>query len=136
MATVLVVDDSDVVRETLSDVLCDAGHTVLLAEDYESAREQCDRGGIELIICDVMLPVRAGAKGRRGQPTTQTGMNTIPELALDFPTIPIVAFSGFLSLQDLEPLKRYGAVEVLTKPCPNDQLLSAVNHALERHASH
>mgnify|MGYP001277083804 CR=1 FL=1 len=53
---VLVVDDERAIRRLLRMYLSDAGFTVTEAPDGEAALEQVRRGGIDLVLLDVMLP--------------------------------------------------------------------------------
>jgi DNA-binding response OmpR family regulator len=53
---VLVVDDERAIRRLLRLYLTDAGYTVAEAADGEAALEQVGRGGIDLVLLDVMLP--------------------------------------------------------------------------------
>ena len=52
----LVVDDERAIRRLLRMYLADAGFTVTEAPDGEQALEQVRRGGIDLVLLDVMLP--------------------------------------------------------------------------------
>src|SRR5689334_20518174 len=56
MASILVVDDDAHIREVARFALARAGHAVELAMDGEQAYERIRRGGIELIVLDVLMP--------------------------------------------------------------------------------
>jgi DNA-binding response OmpR family regulator len=51
-----VVDDERAIRRLLRLYLTDAGYTVAEAADGEAALDQVGRGGIDLVLLDVMLP--------------------------------------------------------------------------------
>jgi DNA-binding response OmpR family regulator len=53
---VLVVDDERAIRRLLRLYLTDAGFTVAEAGDGEAAIDQVRRGGIDLVLLDLMLP--------------------------------------------------------------------------------
>ena len=53
---VLVVDDERAIRRLLRLYLTDAGFTVAEASDGEAAIDQVRRGGIDLVLLDLMLP--------------------------------------------------------------------------------
>ena len=53
---VLVVDDERAIRRLLRLYLTDAGFTVAEAADGEAAIDQVRRGGIDLVLLDLMLP--------------------------------------------------------------------------------
>jgi two-component system response regulator ResD len=57
---VLIVDDERAIRRLLRMYLTDAGFTVAEAADGEAAVEQVRRGGIDLVLLDLMLPEMDG----------------------------------------------------------------------------
>ena len=61
---VLIVDDERAIRRLLRMYLSDAGFTVAEAADGEAAIEQVRRGGIDLVLLDLMLPEMDGFDGR------------------------------------------------------------------------
>jgi DNA-binding response OmpR family regulator len=56
MATVLVVDDEQIVREVVVRYLAREGHETLQAADGNSARGAIERAEPDLVVLDVMLP--------------------------------------------------------------------------------
>jgi len=56
MASVLVVDDDAHIREVARFALARAGHAVELAHDGEVAYTRLARGGIDLVVLDVLMP--------------------------------------------------------------------------------
>jgi two-component system OmpR family response regulator len=56
MASVLVVDDDAHIREVARFALARAGHAVELAHDGEVAYARLERGGIDLVVLDVLMP--------------------------------------------------------------------------------
>ncbi|HWO22227.1 MAG TPA: response regulator transcription factor [Kofleriaceae bacterium] len=56
MASVLVVDDDAHIREVARFALARAGHAVELAHDGEVAHARLARGGIDLVVLDVLMP--------------------------------------------------------------------------------
>jgi DNA-binding response OmpR family regulator len=56
MATVLVVDDEQIVREVVVKYLEREGHTTLEAGDGDDARALLERNEPDLVVLDVMLP--------------------------------------------------------------------------------
>ena len=67
-ATVLVVDDSDAIRDSLGDLLEDHGYAVTSAENGQLALERL-RAGLRprAILLDLMMPVMDGWEFRRAQ---------------------------------------------------------------------
>ena len=56
MAEILVVDDEIGIRELLSEILGDEGHTVLLAESAQQARSVRENNAIDLVLLDIWMP--------------------------------------------------------------------------------
>ena len=103
-ASVLVVDDSAVVREAVSGLLANAGHTVATAADPLIARRRIASARPDVIVLDLEMP-------------REDGLTFLRELAARDP-IPVVICSTHSprgSRVALEAL-REGAVDVVEKP--------------------
>lgn len=61
MQTVLVVDDEFGIGEVLDDILTDEGYRVVTAINGNHALERLAGNRVDLIICDLMMPVMDGA---------------------------------------------------------------------------
>ena len=56
MAKLLTVEDETAIRELLAFICETDGHEVVKAASLAEAREALRRGGLDLILLDVMLP--------------------------------------------------------------------------------
>jgi len=56
MAEILVVDDEVGIRELLSEILADEGHSVMLAENATRARELRGSRRPDLVLLDIWMP--------------------------------------------------------------------------------
>ena len=56
MAQILVVDDEVGIRELLSEILSDEGHTVQVAENATAARSLRARERPDLVLLDIWMP--------------------------------------------------------------------------------
>ena len=56
MANILVVDDEVGIRELLSEILGDEGHSVLTAENAARARDLRSREQVDLVLLDIWMP--------------------------------------------------------------------------------
>ena len=56
MATLLIIDDETVLRETLSELFTMVGHKVVEAADGLDGLEKVKVSKPDLIICDIMMP--------------------------------------------------------------------------------
>ncbi|WP_454007155.1 response regulator [Alcaligenes sp. Marseille-Q7550] len=120
MARILVVDDEIGIRELLSEILYDEGHTVQLAENAAQAREARLRGRPDLVLLDIWMP-------------DTDGVSLLKEWAsqglLD---MPVVMMSGHATVDTAVEATRIGAVDFLEKPITMQRLLKTVSAGLER----
>lgn len=64
---VLVVEDDEILRETLAEVMLDEGHEVRAAANGKAALEALDSWQPDLIILDLMMPLMDAYEFRRRQ---------------------------------------------------------------------
>ena len=56
----LVVDDNELMRETLSDILSDAGYEVATADNGRQALDVLNTASVRIVFMDLMMPVMNG----------------------------------------------------------------------------
>ncbi|MDD5296332.1 MAG: PAS domain S-box protein [Rhodocyclaceae bacterium] len=113
---VLVVEDNDMNRMVLEEMLQRDGASVLLAEDGASAVELLGKlggDGFDIVLMDVQMP------GMDGYETTRR----IVEIA---PGLPIVGQTAHAMAEDREKCLAAGMVDHLAKPIEEDALLSVI----------
>jgi FixJ family two-component response regulator len=118
---VYVLDDDPRVRRALGRLLRAAGHTVeLFGSADELLRSVADdRPGC--LVSDLRLP-------------EVNGLDLFAMLRLSGVRIPIVFISGYGDVPTSVKAMKFGAVDFLTKPVDEDELLGAVGRALRRDA--
>ena len=119
MATILIVDDDESLRELLKLHLTSAGYEVRVAEDAITAGHLVLENPPDLIITDVGMPHMDGFE-------FVAAMKSDPTL----PYIPVI----FLTSSDDGDRRgaELGAVGYLTKPVRADQLIAMVELHLPR----
>jgi len=60
MARILIVDDSEVIRNLLEDYLTDSGHEVYLACDGQEGIDKALQNEYDVIFCDIHMPRKNG----------------------------------------------------------------------------
>lgn len=125
MKNILVIDDFEDMREVILDILTEAGYTVSLAADCDSAEEECRRQPFSLILCDMLLSQEL-AESMLLPP----GFVTVQRLAQIYPDVPIIAMSGKFDEGPFDDIQRCGACAVLSKPFGSEELLEAVQRVL------
>jgi DNA-binding NtrC family response regulator len=119
MAEILVVDDEIGIRELLSEILADEGHTVRLAENAAAARRLRGEQTPDLVLLDIWMPDTDGVSLLREWATT--GQLTMP----------VVMMSGHGTIDTAVEATRIGAVDFLEKPIALQKLLGTVKKALQ-----
>jgi len=132
MTRILLVDDCEEIREAVVDLLEESGYEVEAAAGPESAWRLCERESFDLILCDLVMP-GGGLSGpdAGGEGSPLVGLNAIREFSRRYPNTPIVAVSGQLRGGPIRGSERFGTVRTLSKPFGRDELISAIEGALE-----
>jgi len=120
--TVLLVDDDPMVRAAMTAMLSQPGTTVVQAEDGASGIAAARKIQPDIVLLDLNMP---------GMP----GIEVLPVLVGEFPSMPVVVVSGQSSMEDAIEALRRGAWDYIIKPVFNTEILSHVmNRALEKAA--
>ena len=120
MAEILVVDDEIGIRELLSEILGDEGHTVLTADCAQSARRLRDENTLDLVLLDIWMP-------------DTDGVTLLREWAASGKlTMPVIMMSGHATIDTAVEATRIGALNFLEKPISLQKLLKAVQQGLSR----
>ncbi len=120
MATILVVDDEVGIRELLSEILSDEGHTVELAENAAQAREARARAEPDMVLLDIWMP-------------DTDGVTLLKEWSANgLLTMPVVMMSGHATIDTAVEATRIGALNFLEKPIALQKLLKTVEQSLTR----
>ncbi|BCL34856.1 response regulator [Nostoc sp. MS1] len=112
---ILIVDDNPTNLELLFDFLANAGYTVLVAEDGESAIARAEYAPPDLILLDILMP------GMNGFDTCQHLKNN--PLTQD---IPVIFMTALTDTVDKVKGLNLGAVDYITKPLQHEEVLARV----------
>ena len=117
MATVLVVDDEQLIRWSLAERLKADG---LIIEEAGTAREALERFGpdIDLVLLDYRLPDGDGLRVLKKMKSTQ-------------PDVPIVLLTAFSSIETAVEAMKQGAYHYANKPFNLDEIALLVAQGLE-----
>jgi len=121
MATVLVVDDEEEIRNSLRGVLGDEGLRVVEAADGAQAMELVRSERPELMLVDVWMPELDGIELLRRLEREEHRPN-------------VIMISGHGSIETAVQATKLGAFDFIEKPFSIDALLQVVYRALEHRA--
>jgi putative two-component system response regulator len=119
--TILVVEDNDILREGLRDILTSEGYTVIAALDGVDAIEQMKTISPDLILSDIAMPRMDGFEffqAARSRP--------------EWLSIPFIFLTARGEKQDIIAGKNLGVEDYLIKPLTRVELLTAVSARLSR----
>lgn len=116
MAKILVVEDDELFRVAICDLLKKKGHTVFEAAHGRAAVEIISLQDFELVISDIQMP----------------GMNGIDllEWSIKNKPIPFIVMTGFSTILETQTAYDLGAKEFINKPFQNADLMEMINKIL------
>jgi serine/threonine protein kinase len=120
--TILVVDDDDVCRGVLTDLLRAKGYVILEAENGEQGRELLEQhyACISLIISDILMP-------------GGNGLEMLAALRQHRPDIPVILITGQTSIDDAVKGMLMGAAGYLSKPINTAKLFALIQESISLH---
>ena len=118
MATILIVDDSNLSRKTSRRILEGGGHQVRDVADGLTALEQYTLDRPDLVLLDVTM-------------TEMNGLEVLQQLRAIDPEARVVMATADVQSSTRSMAMEGGAVGFVTKPLHSDEVLSAVAGALE-----
>jgi|GEM_PF-1034875 len=117
--TVLVADDDEAVRSTVTDILRLADYDVLQAANGDEALQVLSRQPVDVLILDLHMPVR-------------DGLSVLEALGPPPPKVILVSAFAHYSPEDIDRMGLGRKVtRALRKPCTPVELLAAVNDAMD-----
>jgi DNA-binding NtrC family response regulator len=116
--SILVVDDESEIREGLELLLQSEGYQVSSAETAMSGLAQLEERPFDLLLLDVSLPDR-------------NGIDMLKDIHRQDPHLPIVLITAYGSIEMARAAFKSGAMDYITKPWSNDELLAQVAQAVE-----
>jgi two-component system, chemotaxis family, chemotaxis protein CheY len=124
LGRVLVVDDEEHVRKLVRIALTKAGYDIIEAEDGEKGIAAVKSGDnplmLDTIICDLKMP-------------KINGMEAVAYFRSHFPSVPVIVFTAYPTVDGANNLFKQGIVDYLVKPVDTEKLKAAVAKAVKQH---
>jgi DNA-binding NtrC family response regulator len=116
---ILVIDDEAEICEGLETLLASEGFAVRTAGDAPSGLEKLSEQPFDLLLLDINLPGR-------------NGLELLQELRRRDPYLPIIVITAYGAVDMARAAFKAGAMDYLTKPWNNEDLMAQVYQALEK----
>lgn len=111
MKNILIIDDDRDFRFLLKHQLKELGFNSFECATRDNAFEILASEEIHLVLCDLNLK-------------KESGKETVSEMKIHFPTIPVIIITGYSNVRSAVELMRLGAVDYLLKPLVPEELVS------------
>ncbi len=119
MATLLIVDDDSLIRDTLHELFSDA-HECHTADRAEQALAYLDVETYDVVLTDIAMPELSGRE-------------LLKQIHANHSTTPVIVISGLSNEADARALMDLGAFAYFAKPFKLEDVEEAVDRAIERH---
>ncbi len=121
MARILIVDDQEMMRDSLAATLAREGHEVVAAGDGPAAVARLSSPSasrIDLLITDLRMP-------------KMTGIELLAEAKRLRPDMAVLMMTAFASVETAIQAMKLGAYDYIQKPFNGDEIKLLVDRALE-----
>ena len=118
MGRILIVDDQEMMRDSLASTLVREGHEVVACWDGAAAIAKIENGKFDLLITDLKMP-------------KMTGIELLQELKRLRPELPVVLMTAFATVQTAVEAMKLGAYDYIQKPFDGEEIKLLVERTLE-----
>jgi DNA-binding NtrC family response regulator len=116
-ANVLVIDDEELIRDTLVEYLVQEGFSVTASGSGEQALEEAARAPFAIALCDVQLP-------------GMDGLETLQRLQQLSPETSVLLITAYATVENAVEAFQRGAHDYLMKPILLDEVLGKIRRLL------
>lgn len=102
---ILIVDDEPQVAELLARSLSREGHVASIAHSGDEALQRITGAEPDALFLDISMP-------------GMNGLDVLAEVKRRRPSLPVVVITGNASPDEVDQVRRMGAVDVIEKPAP------------------
>ncbi len=115
---ILIVDDEERIRQSLSGVLGDEGYQISEAKEGNQALKQIENDPPDLVLLDIWMP-------------GMDGIEVLERIKSLNPSLPVIMISGHANIELAVKATKLGAFDFIEKPLSLDKVLLTVNNALK-----
>ena len=114
-----IIDDEPVIHDVLTQLLTSEGYEVEISGSGEEALEKFPSQSFDVILLDLLMP-------------GMDGIETLRRIKRFDPLAPVIIITAYGSVESAISAMKIGALDYVQKPFKHDDLLLAVEKALER----
>jgi len=122
MPEILIAEDEDVLRRNLTFILNSSGYTAVPARTSTDAIDLLKRKHFDVVITDLVMPVRGGEE-------------LIKYVFDNCPDISVIIITAYPSTDSAISAVKQGVFDYFTKPFKTEDILDAVQRAIEHKKS-
>ena len=115
---ILIVDDEEPIRVSISGILQDEGYAVYAAASGEEAIVKVEELRPDLVLMDILMP-------------GMDGLEALEVLHGKYPALPVVMISGHGSIEQAVKATKLGAYDFLEKPLSMNTIVQMVRHVMD-----
>jgi len=115
---ILVADDDETMRITISELLKSRGWSCTLAADGAEAIKQLKNEYFDVVVADYMMP-------------GNEKLQLVDTIATDFPDVPVIIMTGYPSLDSAVTALQKRVFDYLDKPLNMESLVKCISRAVE-----
>src|SRR3989304_9178255 len=117
-ANILIVDDEESIRTSLSGVLKDEGYRISTVVNGEDAIDKVKSDSFDVMLLDIWLP-------------GMDGMEALKQIKVLKPELPVIMISGHGNIETAVKCTKLGAYDFIEKPLSIEKVLLSIERALE-----
>ena len=118
MSRILVVDDKEMMRDSVAATLSRKGHNVVAAATGSAALQKLAQRSFDAIVTDLQMP-------------EMDGLELLQEIRSVDEQAPVVFMTAYGTVETAVAAMKKGAFDYITKPFSGDELLVAIDRALK-----
>ena len=118
MSKILVVDDKEMMRDSVATTLARKNHTVVAASGAKSALEKLAERPFDAVITDLQMP-------------DMDGLELLAEIRKIDEQMPVIVMTAYGTVDSAVAAMKQGAYDYITKPFNGDVLLVTIERAIE-----
>jgi len=118
MGSVMVVDDKELMRDSVGTVLARRGHRIVAAPGGAAALDRLSERGVDAVVTDLQMP-------------GMDGLELLAEIRRLDETLPVIFMTAYGTVETAVRALKNGAFDYVTKPFTGDELALTVERAIE-----